>query len=682
MEDVPESVFRVHRRLSSFEGWLHKIPRLMFGDGNVALVVGGSTDIHDARRIMGKRHPGLHIEILHAHLHDDVSVKRLEEGRCCLIATEALYRRPKLCRLVSWVYDDCQVHRITVLGFQALGKARCLRTYMANAQEMERRHKLAEEFDYAYSPRIKSQRAAPSNEQFDCKEAEPRDLAEAAIAAAKHVTHPLLGFSLAVPKLRYTRGVSGKPAIVYESGRSSELSINELPLANLLQGAAEEADLSGAQRAGLLALVAASQVTANAPTLFGDPARASFNNAETMGVDVNIAVLLRAFLSDCGRSADEIGLACLYLETGGVDLDDRAGMHAKMLVNTRGAPLSAYFADPVLAVDVLVPLLVAMHDGFLSSLEQLRRHLRHEQRDDHIMDSALRSSQTGISRSGAARCANFLHERFMSAAASGQTACGGFVLSLALRVSAVSTPLHPPRLFLGPTGAEDADIHSEALAVALGVPPRRRDKGWDLKSDQGWAEGSELGVCAAEVAQQEQEFAWQQNRSVRGEAAHESRAPYYYELAPLGIGDSELHLRLTARPLWTFVAAATPAFRRLVSASGDDYTTQIPGVGQCLMRVVGTVAYLRRRLILDREDVCLIESTLFSATLPTQTAPAPDPASQLSLVHPPLELDTLPPLRHSAPHKLYGAHTQGKQTRKSDAVSSHKGGKWAKKRKR
>ena len=173
MEDVPESVFRVHRRLSSFEGWLHKIPRLMFGDGNVAIVVGGSTDIHDARRIMGKRHPGLHIEILHAHLHDDVSVKRLEEGRCCLIATEALYRRPKLCRLVSWVYDDCQVHRITVLGFQALGKARCLRTYMANAQEMERRHKLAEEFDYAYSPRIKSQRAAPSNEQFDCKEAEP-----------------------------------------------------------------------------------------------------------------------------------------------------------------------------------------------------------------------------------------------------------------------------------------------------------------------------------------------------------------------------------------------------------------------------------------------------------------------------------------------------------------------------
>jgi len=90
-------------------------------------------------------------------------------------------------------------------------------------------------------------------------------------------------------------------------------------------------------------------------------------------------------------------------------------------------------------------------------------------------------------------------------------------------------------------------------------------------------------------------------RRVRGDVAREARDPrgsHPYDLLPLRPGSCEpaapsqqgeaLHLRLAARPLWTYAVAELSA-----------------------PRVVGTLAYLRRRVVLDREDACLVSAPLF-----------------------------------------------------------------------
>jgi hypothetical protein len=160
----------------------------------------------------------------------------------------------------------------------------------------------------------------------------------------REVKHPLVGFPMQTPKF------TTKNVYEPERNRRELISINHLPLANLLFDAAEVTAFSPLQRQAILLLVCASQVTAALPRIFTGVNRTTFDsNSQDIIEDIQLSVQLRAFLSRsglvpdcylrmvpvfflsgssefstcdrCGRSTEEIGLVMLYLDEHDIDHD-------------------------------------------------------------------------------------------------------------------------------------------------------------------------------------------------------------------------------------------------------------------------------------------------------------------------------------------------------------------------
>ena len=596
--------FRVHRGLKSFKGWLHSIPRSAFARGNVAVILGGSTDIYDARKLLRSADSNVpsdaRFEILHAHLHGELDAPIEPNSRTVLLATEAFYGREALRSRFGAIYDDCQVHRLSVLDFEAFGLAECLRTYMASAPELTRRHEYCVREGVSYHPRMALPVTHPDIR--GCAASEPTDLASQRTAAVRCIEHPMLGFPLLTPRLRTGPQTT---ALAHERGRGrlGDVTINALPLANLLDAARDYAQqYSDVERLALVALVAAAQVTAALPHLFGDPARASFHDAARVAFDVNVAVLLRAFLSDCGRSADEVGLACLYLlhcndgappgPSTSRTAEQPSAAQQRPLRNLEGDDLGSYFARPEEVHPLLRALLAATDEVVSDSIARLRTWSHGGRSHGHRAGGVGLPHPRAIDAGSVGRYASFLEARFEEAARRSHERCYGFVLDVVLTSSDTPAPIPWPDVFLGtePRGTKHAGGEHRG--------PEHAGPEYAGGAEGGTAAGGDMALCKAEIAQQLLDFERRRAYGMRNDASHESRTPHDYELRPVPSEGGrrrtghEVHIRLAARPLWTCAAAAVR------KATGE--------------RKVGTLAYLRRRLILDRDDVCLLEATLFT----------------------------------------------------------------------
>ena len=455
---------------------------------------------------------------------------------------------------------------MAVLECPELGLTHCLQTFTISRDERAARQAHASRQNYLYDAR-------PTG-----KDIEPADLARKRADLELRVGHVLLGLQLPSPKLKRTS--ERTVPLVYERrlGRNAPLCVNELPLADLLCDAAECPFFSIGERSALVALVTASQCIVSVPHLFEAPARAAFFDPSRTSNDINMSVLLRGFISGCAQTAEEIGLAYLFLQ--------RAASPSGHLCSFKGARLDDFFVEPeqmAAASSILDVLLAAMEDVYSAIVVALRDRIAYHWPTGRQKPCWTPGSGSSVPREPpSSRLIPFLEAQFMAAAKRVHPGCQAFVVDVAL-----------------------APGQSRA-STASGC-------------------GADVGTCRAEVAEQQADFEQQRSRAVRGEAARESRSPHYYELLPhggeIGGGRKGLHIRLAARPLWTYYAAGAWGMR---SAEHDYFTSASDGQAPQRMRRVGSLAYLRRRVIVDRDDVCFLEGNFF---LPARSCQTPVPGS-------------------------------------------------------
>jgi len=404
----------------SFEAWLRTIPEATLRSGNVAVILDGSIIMKKARSVLRNLHKDPYADRnrswlrSHSHLHDRVD-HLSRGGPVCLLATETFYKRELGIEFVA-VYDDCQVHRTAVISPLPFGIMECLHTFLVKEQELENRIQQAARIQCQFFPRAFS--------VDKCLDTEPVDLKKTNATSTQKVMHPMLGFPMVTPKItRNEHGIKYEPA----RNRNDNLSINHLPLANLLFDAAR-GTFSPEENHALLALICASQVTANLPHIFASPSRASFTNDNTR--EINVSVFLRAFVSGCGRSAEEIGLTMLYLQNECGRVKDINNWEGCSLLQCVGPDLLSE-CEVILTVvlDVMKDLIETMlHDlihWHASSIASVRERLT----ATHAHSTALRKK----AGSSAPRIPYiFLQNAFLSAAKRSQVNCSGFIVDVKL----------------------------------------------------------------------------------------------------------------------------------------------------------------------------------------------------------------------------------------------------------
>ena len=390
------------------------------------------------RRQHEKKNP--QISMLHATLHDDVNIKLPSDERpFILLTTEAFYKRDLRIKFDA-VYDDCQVHRQAIEQVRTFGLMATLKTFVISTRELESRQQMARRNASkwgAFKPRTAS--------VAGCVDGEPADLQARNAALCKDVKHPMIGFSLPKPKLLWR---NGSWHYELEHSRGDPLDVNALPLANLLFDAADAEAFAASQRLALVATVCASQITSNMPRIFESVARATFSSRaekssggavtsqeKKHAKEVALSVLVRAFLSGCGDSTEEIGLAILFLRKGDRALDEEAAMLpiGLGLRNLEGALLKSYSTDPVLleqAGQIMHTLLYAMTNLLHTTLAGLEQWCgltaAAKARIAAIRDiDAIRDQTLDAPRA-------FLESAVRSAAKRGQPGCGSSVLDVGL----------------------------------------------------------------------------------------------------------------------------------------------------------------------------------------------------------------------------------------------------------
>ena len=259
----------------SLEHWLRAIK--LKPSSIIAVVLDGSENMAHARHILEKLHSQpttrLQIQLLHGHLNDDCRIELPKDGApLCLLTTEAFFNRDLSVRF-DVVYDDCQVHRQAVENVPHFGLMLTLKTFVVNPSTLaSRRNFVQSRIRATYRPRSENVDGNPAGE--------PAELKSCNASAHHEVAHPLLDFPLPRPKLSWRP--DGSLAFDKEKTRCEEISINMLPMANLLHDAAEIDALAVAERHALIAMVVASQVTSNLPRIFESVARTSFDRGKRM----------------------------------------------------------------------------------------------------------------------------------------------------------------------------------------------------------------------------------------------------------------------------------------------------------------------------------------------------------------------------------------------------------------
>ena len=427
----PYCHIRVHGRKqqSSFDTWVASIQ--VTAGCKIAVVLDGSESFQMALKQLRRQHEKKNpqISMLHATLHDDVNIKLPSDGRpFILLTTEAFYKRDLRIKFDA-VYDDCQVHRQAIEQGRTFGLMATLKTFVISTRELESRQQMARRNASkwgAFKPRTAS--------VAGCVDGEPADLQARNAALCKDVKHPMIGFSLPKPKLLWRNGSWHYEP---EHSRGDPLDVNALPLANLLFDAADAEAFAASQRLALVATVCASQITSNMPRIFESVARATFSSRAEKSSggavtsqekkhawEVALSVLVRAFLSGCGSSTEEIGLAILFLQRRMQVLDLR---------NFEGALLENYATDPVLleqAGQIMHTLLYAMTNLIDTTLAGLGQWwgltAAAKARIAAIRDiDAIREQTLDAPRA-------FLESAVRSAAKRGQLGCGSSVLDVGL----------------------------------------------------------------------------------------------------------------------------------------------------------------------------------------------------------------------------------------------------------
>ena len=334
----------------------------------IAIVLDGSENMKHARRLLLELHAKkrLVVKLLHAHLRDERGLQAPEDGApFCLLTTEAFYSRSISVHFTE-VHDDCQVHRLSIEEVPGFGLVLTKKTFILMPSDLKKRWRTVQcrLTGCAFLPR-----APIITNTASC---EPPDLKIRNSTACREIVHPFLDFPLPKPKLFWQSDVT--LAFDGRALQSEEISINMLPLANLLLDAADIEKFSVEQRYALIAMVAASQITSNLPKIFESVARVSFERSKDYAKknkkaspeevrrarETAISVLLRAFLTDGGKTADEIGLVLLSERTNfeGLRISDYAGADlaaeiesivdtvTSTMVNLFGRTVSALVAWP------------------------------------------------------------------------------------------------------------------------------------------------------------------------------------------------------------------------------------------------------------------------------------------------------------------------------------------------
>jgi len=483
---------RVHGRKeqSSFEMWVRTIK--VENGHRVAVVLDGSESMSLARaellRVHGKKNPQL--SMLHAHLHDEKIEPPTDGLPFVLLTTEAFYKRD-LGITFDAVYDDCQVHRVAIEKVPSFGLMATLKTFVISQRELESRQQKARKNASKWGTFIPR---APS--VAGCVDGEPADLAARNDELCKDVRHPMLRFPLAKPKFSWSNGLLRYEP---ERNRTDPLDINALPLANLLFDAADAEALAPSQRLALVATVCASQVTSNLPRIFESVSRATFSGRKEGGGagakatvtphekkrarEVALSVLVRGFLSGCGRSTDEIGLALHFLTTRYSDIPGVA-------INLEGAPLSSYYDDEAAraalrqAEKVRVTLLDTMAQLLVTTLAELERWCLSSAAKARI--ATVRAAYADAPDCSAWPAEDaffllkdakaFLEGAVLSAARRGQPGCSASVLDVGLVPKDVAGELRHAREYFGQldvpgfgrlTGADQQSLELEVVRQAL-----------------------------------------------------------------------------------------------------------------------------------------------------------------------------------------------------------------------
>ena len=482
---------RVHGRKeqSSFEMWVRTIK--VENGHRVAVVLDGSESMSLARaellRVHGKKNPQL--SMLHAHLHDEKIEPPSDGLPFVLLTTEAFYKRD-LGITFDAVYDDCQVHRVAIEQVPSFGLMATLKTFVISQRELESRQQKARKNASKWGTFIPR---APS--VAGCVDGEPADLATRNDELCKDVRHPMLRFPLAKPKFSWSNGLLRYEP---ERNRTDPLDINALPLANLLFDAADAEALAPSERLALVATVCASQVTSNLPRIFESVSRATFSGRKEGGGagakaavtshekkharEVALSVLVRGFLSGCGRSTDEIGLALHFLTT-------RYSSTPGVAINLEGAPLSSYCDDEAAravlqqAEKIRVTLLDTMAQLLVTTLAELERWCLSSAAQARI--ATVRAAYADAPDSSAWPAEDaflltdakaFLEGAVLSAARRGQPGCSASVLDVGLVPKDVAGELQHAREYFGQldvpgfgrlTAADQQSLELEVVRQAL-----------------------------------------------------------------------------------------------------------------------------------------------------------------------------------------------------------------------
>eukprot|EP01068_Selenidium_serpulae_P019135 Selendium_serpulae@DN6508_c0_g2_i1.p1 len=261
----------------------------------------------------------INIKWLHSHLADSQRIVAPSGGaRFFLLATEAFFGR-QIDVQFDAVFDQCQVHRKVVKSDPDFGLLRCMNTFSVKPSDVEKRRQQMGT-KWIYHP-------YPGSDFIE----EPADLEDSNKRACG--AHPLIGFRLWKPQLLWT-----DDQLRLGNTFRDELTINMLPLANLLLDAAVIDGLSAQRRIALVGLVVASQITANLPLVFECRGLDKFDTDEYYNKkereeaehqrawEVARSDVIRAYLTDGGTTAEEIGLVLhCVVDDGGYVFPNYAG---------------------------------------------------------------------------------------------------------------------------------------------------------------------------------------------------------------------------------------------------------------------------------------------------------------------------------------------------------------------
>ena len=619
--------------------WLDTIPYASLAGRTVAIILDGSVSMNIARSHLryrfqdpkDKRRSLITVKCLHGHLNDCREELASLPRPFVLLSTEAFYSGAVD---VDEVWDDCQVHRGFVGTYPFSGVVNCTKTFLVNEKVLNRRITFASnwwgaEFGSRFHPR------ATCAEQMVAEEMEPATLEADNIRVESVVKHPMLGICMHVPK--FVVRVGGHVKYNPDLTRAEMLSINQLPLANLIYDALTAPGMELAQRRALLALVCASQVTSNLAHIF-EGGRGGFGAASNVDHDINFATLLRAFISDYGRTSDEVGLALIFLQNPngvrGMASDIRNGAQRTLLKYVAAQAAREF-------VSALAEVHVAMQDLLKHLVEELSASCAAHGMAEGVGADMAQLSSIPVGGENPQVSQTFLESAIRSAAERSQPQCKGFVLDVLLK--------------LPETGTDDEDKRPEGGAgVDLG--PYRESLSNDEVADADRCRREilwQMAVAAKRSVRDEMDPAARRQAQIQIPELHE------YSIKPKEFGEPQQpglhvgaqpcgtpHLRLGSRPLWIHASA-----EQTLNASHDDLTRvaqlneeieaakkladaarlsphltvrvsvlqerreQLAALeatkAELLSVRIGSIAYLRRRVIIERRDNVILSGALF-----------------------------------------------------------------------